>query len=79
VSDASGQLAWLEYMERVEQEVFPDARPRSEIEVVITEFPPAHPSAGASGAPEPEPPRNRGKAAGVDGLTALGQEDAPSA
>lgn len=28
---ACHQLAWMEEMERIEQEVFPDARPRSEV------------------------------------------------
>lgn len=32
---ACHQLAWLEEMERIEQEVFPDARPRSEVIVEV--------------------------------------------
>lgn len=31
-----GQLAWLEEMERIEQEVFPDARPRGEVVIPCT-------------------------------------------
>jgi len=32
---ACHQLAWMEEMERIEQEVFPDARPRSEVVVEV--------------------------------------------
>jgi hypothetical protein len=34
---ARKQLAWMEEMERIEQEVFPDARPRSEVIVEVEE------------------------------------------
>jgi hypothetical protein len=34
--DRQKQLAWLDEMERIEQEVFPDARPRSEVVVEIS-------------------------------------------
>ena len=34
--DAGRQLRWLEEMERVEREVFPDSRPRSEVVVPCT-------------------------------------------
>jgi hypothetical protein len=33
--DRQKQLAWMQAMERVEQEVFPDARPRSEVVVEV--------------------------------------------
>lgn len=32
---ACHQLAWMEEMERIEREVFPDSRPRSEVIVEI--------------------------------------------
>jgi hypothetical protein len=35
VEDTRKQLAWMEEMERIEQEVFPDARPRSEVIVEV--------------------------------------------
>jgi hypothetical protein len=36
---ACHQLAWMEEMERIEQEAFPDARPRSEITVEVEDEP----------------------------------------
>ncbi len=32
---ACHQLAWMDQMERIEQEIFPDARPRSEVIVEV--------------------------------------------
>jgi hypothetical protein len=36
---AAEQLAWMEEMERIEQEIFPDARPRSEVIVQVAGTP----------------------------------------
>lgn len=37
IDGARKQLAWMEQMERIEQEVFPDACPRSEVIVEVPE------------------------------------------
>lgn len=62
-----------------EQELAVALGPWGEREMIapLAHFPSTPPSPGASGAPNPDLPRDRGKVAAVDGLTTVGEELEP--